>query len=889
MLRPSLHCAVEGAVEKIRRVVARLQPGAALESRLPQVAFLGTCAAVALLAVVFIGRAPQLPGDSPSQSTDRQRSDAIDQRNRAIFAADGANAFEPTPQQQEEYRTRVVPFVKKFCIECHSGADPEAGLLLTKYKDMAGVLKDRRVWRNISEKIRSGEMPPADTDVQPSPGEVSKVADWLTAELDKAVCLGPKDPGRVTVRRLNRAEYNNTIRDLVGVDFKPAEDFPSDDVGYGFDNIGDVLSMPPILLEKYLAAAEKIMDVAIKVDDPATAKTERIVGKKLSGAGNPGGDEDEGRTLASNGEAVGEFKFPRDAEYVLQAHAYGDQAGPEPCEMVFKLDGKIVKSFEVPNSKDNRVTYKIKLKVTAGTKPFAVAFTNDYYKDKKESPKEAGDRNLYVDWVEVVGPLGHDAGTLPDSHKRIMICTPPPDRPIVVRPRPANLTDKEARRKARDLARKEAEVQNQAQARSRADCAKKIVENFAKRAFRRPVRDEEVVRLMKLWQMADREGQPFERSVQVALTAVLVSPHFLFRLEVDPTPDDPHARYQINEHQLASRLSYFLWSTMPDDELIQLADRGELRKDGNLEKQVRRMARDRRTQAFVDNFGGQWLQTRRLSEITPDPKLFPNFDAGLRTAMQRETELFFATIVVEDRSILEFLDADYTFLNQRLAKHYGIEGIEGDHFRRVQLTGGQPGVSRRGGILTQAGVLTITSNPTRTSPVKRGKWVLDNILGTPPPPPPPDVPELNEADQVQLKGSLKQRMEQHRTNAACASCHRSMDPIGFSLENFDAVGAWRDTDGKHAIDASGELPGGRKFNGPKELKAVLKGKRDLFVRCLTERMLTYALGRGLEDYDDCTVEQISKNMARNNYKFSSLILEIVNSDPFQHKRGAGSR
>jgi hypothetical protein len=370
----------------------------------------------------------------------------------------------------------------------------------------------------------------------------------------------------------------------------------------------------------------------------------------------------------------------------------------------------------------------------------------------------------------------------------------------------------------------------------------------------------------------------------VALTAVLVSPHFLYRIEGEPAADSPDNIYALNDFELATRLSYFLWSTMPDQELYDLAKRGALRSDGNLEAQVRRMLRDSKAQALVDNFGGQWLQTRRLSGMTPDTKLFPSFDQKLGAAMQQETDLFFATIMREDRSILEFLDANFTFLNEQLAKHYGIEGVEGDQFRKVELSGDRPGMRHRGGIVTMASVLTLTSNPTRTSPVKRGKYVMETLLGTPPPPPPPDVPELEEGG-AELKGTLKQRMEQHRSNAACAVCHTRMDAIGFGLENFDAIGAWREKEGPHAIDPSGELSAGRKFNGPSELKRLLKSKPDLFVRCLSDRMLTYALGRGLEDYDECTLERIAQGVAKNDYKFSRLVIEIVKSDAFGKKRG----
>ena len=400
-----------------------------------------------------------------------------------------------------------------------------------------------------------------------------------------------------------------------------------------------------------------------------------------------------------------------------------------------------------------------------------------------------------------------------------------------------------------------------------------MIRNFATRAFRRPVRDDEVKRLMALWSSADEAGDSFDKSIHFALQAVLTSPHFLFRVELDPRPDEKGI-HTLNEYELATRLSYFLWSSMPDDELFALAAKGELRK--NLDAQVKRMLKDPKSRALVDNFAGQWLQLRLLYSHTPNTDLFPAWDEPLRSAMIQETEQFFEHIMREDRSMLEFLDADYTFVNERLAKHYGMKDVKGDQFRRVELKGEQ-----RGGLLTQASILTITSYPDRTSPVQRGKWVLETLLGTPPPPPPPDVVPL--ADQKELKGTLRQKMEQHRVNPACASCHQRMDPIGFGLENFDAIGRWRTNDGKDSIDPSGTLPSGKSFKGAKELKDLLKSQPKLFSRCVTDRLLTYALGRGLERYDRCAVNDIAAALEQNDFRFSVLITEIVKSDPFQKR------
>ncbi len=409
--------------------------------------------------------------------------------------------------------------------------------------------------------------------------------------------------------------------------------------------------------------------------------------------------------------------------------------------------------------------------------------------------------------------------------------------------------------------------------------AREILALFATRAFRRPATEGEVERLLKLYDQAEKEGERFEHRVRLALSAVLVSPHFLFRVERDPPKAKPGTAYPIGEYELASRLSYFLWSTMPDEELFALAAKNELRK--NLAAQLQRMLKDPKSAAFVRNFAGQWLTLRKLDTVTPDAKTFPTFDAELRAAMRMETELFFEAILKEDRSILDLLDADFSFVNERLAKHYGIEGVTGKEFRRVKLP------AHRGGILTQASILTLTSNPTRTSPVKRGKWVLDQIFNTPPPPPPPDVPELKE--EKRLTGSLRQVMEMHRANALCASCHQKMDPIGFAFENYDAIGAWRDRDGQAAIDPSGTLPGGPSFQGPAELKTILKSKKELFARCLAEKMLTYALGRGLEYYDRCAVDKILDALGHNDYRSSTILVEVVKSEPFQLRTATGGK
>jgi hypothetical protein len=611
-----------------------------------------------------------------------------------VFVTGAAAPAAPPAKVTPDYKKDVTPLVTRYCVQCHSGRRARGGVVLDKFPDEAAVRKGRLTWEKVADALRAGDMPPPNRP-RPSAAELDTLNAWLAAVVLKVDCNAQRDPGRVTLRRLNRAEYNNTVHDLLGIDFRPADDFPADDVGYGFDNIGDVLSLPPLLMEKYLAAAEKIVD----------------------------------------------------------------------------------KAFATPAARKRIMT---------------VPFENE-------------------------------------------------------------------------------------------EAARRVLRAFAERAYRRPVRDDDLRRLVGLVELAQKNGDSFETGVRLALQAVLVSPHFLFRIELDRRPNDPRTVRDLNDFELASRLSYFLWSSMPDDELFRHARQRTLRKSGVLEEQVRRMLQDPRSRALTDNFAGQWLQTRNLKGLTPDPARFPGFDEKLRTAMQKETELFFESVVREDRSVLDFLDSDYTFLNERLAKHYGISGVKGDDFRKVTLTGAHR--AARGGVLTQATVLAVTSNPTRTSPVKRGKWILENVLGTPPPPPPPGVDELKEGKDVELKGSLRQRMEQHRADPGCATCHQRMDPLGFGFENFDAVGAWRDKDGKHAIDPSGVLPGGKSFNGSAELKAILKGRSDTFARCLAEKLLTYALGRGVERSDRCAVDEIARNLAREQYKFSALVIHMVKSDPFQKRRG----
>ncbi len=758
----------------------------------------------------------------------------------------GTGAVEPQrveAAKPDTFQTQVAPFIKKHCVECHGEKDPEGGIALHNFDSEKSVKKGRKVWEKVLPMLQIEAMPPVEEGRErPTHDDYLAVASWLEDKLFNIDCKLERDPGRVTVRRLNRSEYNNTVRDLFGVDFEPAKDFPSDDVGYGFDNIGDVLSVSPLLMEKYLDAAEKISEQVISAADPAKSRKTRFAGKQLQ----PGGAaEDQGESYGINsvGNVVAEHKFPRDGEYLLRAKAAADQAGSELAKMEFALDGQPFHTFEVKGRRESD-EYEFKLRVSKGDHKFRAAFTNDFYDPK--ATRGGKDRNLYIGWLEVAGPLDVREEDLPEPHRKLLAAIPTATRPL-------------------------------------AEAVRENLRPLMRRAFRRPVTDEEINRFVPLVETAVSQGEPFERGMQFALQGVLCSPNFLFRVEADANPNDPQARHDISPFELATRLSYFLWSSTPDEELLSLAEKNELRKPDVIQQQVQRMLQDKRSEALVENFALQWLNLRGLEELTPDTTKFPDYSPELRDDMLRETTRFFEHVLHEDLSTLELLGGNFTFVNERLAKHYRMDGVRGDEFRKVSLDG----VSGRAGLLTQASILTVTSNPGRTSPVKRGKWIMENILGTAPPPPPPNVPSLEETQKAQPGASLREQLKLHRENAICHSCHRQMDDLGFGFEHFDAIGRWRERDGQHAIDASGILPSGDKFNGSTELIAILKGRSKQFSRCLAEKLLTYAIGRGLDFYDRCAIDKILDTHATDGYRFSTLIVQIVLSEPFQMRRGDG--
>jgi hypothetical protein len=631
------------------------------------------------------------------------------------------------------------------------------------------------------------------------------------------------DPGRVTLHRLNRAEYNNTVRDLLGTARRPADDFPTDDYAHGFDNIADVLSISPMHAELYQRAAEAL---AREVMAPPGGEIRRGEAEALGGS--VGSASGGAWVLTSNGTVAMPVELPTDGSYTVAIAAGARQGGPDVARMEIRIDGVAVATVEVAAAAASPARYEVTAALTAGSHTVAAAFINDYY-----NPDAGEDRNLHVDWIEVAGPVG---GVNP-ARDRLMVCQPDPAAPE--------------------------------------GCVADIARAFARRAWRRPVSDAEVDALVGLLATAAAQGDGVDRGLELIVEAVLSSPYFLFRFEIDPEPTSLEPR-PLDDHELASRLSYFLWSSMPDDELFALADAGSLRQPDELALQVERMLADPKAAALVDNFAGQWINLRALDDHEPDYALFPAYDPALRDDMIEETRRFFRQILESGRPFGELLTADWTYLSPRLAEHYGVPHPGGDGFVRVQLEG------PRRGLFGHGSVLTATSYPTRTSPVKRGKWVLEQLLCSAPPPPPPGVEGLD--GQVDATGSIRDRMEQHRTNPVCASCHESMDPIGFALEHFDGVGAWRETDGEFAIDATGELPGGARFDGAAELAAVLADD-PRFRRCLGEKLLTYATGRGLEAFDRRTLDRLSHDLADAGDRLTDLVLLVALSDPFLYRRG----
>ncbi len=729
---------------------------------------------------------------------------------------------------QQEFQKVVVPFFHKHCYECHDAELTKGGLDLEAIKDESGMFRQQRMWRELLQLVSDGQMPPAKKKVRPTPSEVEGLSGAVNALLRRATLAQKPDPGSVTVRRLNRTEFNATVRDLCLVSGDFSADFPADDTGYGYDNIGDVLSFSPVHLERFLSAGERIAALAL----PDKASEPDSFNLDLSRMLPRGRVEEQARYFLPATTIAGQVEAPRDGEYVarIDLWAGGERTDP-PAELTVTVAGRQVGRLSIKPTPSRRFgTHEAKFSLPAGKHELKLTWTNAPAAGYK------GKRSLSGHRIRLIGPLDARTG----------------------------------------LERRLAEVAGKLEGEPR---ARAIVNWFVSRAFRRPVTAAELTRYSRVFLDAEKAGGGWEHGARAVVAVSLASPKFVFRAEQEERPKEPEA-HPVGEFALASRLSYFLWGSMPDDGLLQEAFTGRLH--ANLNVQAARLLRDPRSAHLVTGFGIQWLQLRRLSAVEPDPKMFPEFDDGMRAAMSRETELFLAEVIREDRPLTDLLDADFTYVNAPLARLYGLPhpgGRASDEFVRVSLPKGE-----RGGLLTQASILTATSNPDRTSPVKRGKWILEQILGTPPPPAPAGVAALE--SQKELKGTLRERMEQHRANPACASCHNRMDAIGFAFEKFDAIGRLRDMDEGRRIDPAGVLPDGRAFSGAAELKRLLRADERKFVRNLAANLLTFALGRGLDYYDEPALDEIVEKTLKGGSRFSTMVKAVVESAPFRLRRGS---
>jgi hypothetical protein len=764
----------------------------------------------------------------------------------------GAGIF---PGLYGESLTGGRDLLKHYCVGCHNDKLHTAGVSLETI-DLDNVGTKVNTWERVLRKLRTNEMPPAGL---PHPDAAASAAFEASLEdsLDREAAANP-NPGRPAVHRLNRAEYSNAIRDLLGVDIKPGSLLPVDDSGYGFDNIADVLSMSPALLERYISVARLVSRLA--VGDLGMKPVEEQFQPLREPTGSfrrarPNDRVSDDLPFDSRGGVSVQYYFPVDAEYVFRV----------------KFPTTQVSSGERVSASGD--VHEVRQAVKAGLRTVGVTFLKESAKPELEAPAQRAAAAPGMESRPKAPPAEMDLRLDGVRLKRFEI----PQRgnaaveiSALVVGGPYNATGR-----GDTPSRSKIFVCRPAAAKEEEPCARRILETLTRRAFRRPVTSADVTPLLAFYRSGRAEGD-FDAGIERAIEAMLMSPDFLFRVEQDRKA----AVYRISDYELASRLSFFLWSSIPDDELLALAGAGKLRDSAVLHQQVRRLLEDSRSRALVENFAGQWLHLRNLATVKPDPQDFPEFDEALRRAFQQETQMLFESVLREDRSVFELLDANYTFLNQRLAEHYGIPRIYGAQFRRVQLDD-----PNRGGLLGQGSILTVTSYPNRTSVVQRGRWILENLLGAPPPPPPPDVPELKPHAKDGRQLTMREQMEQHRANAICASCHARMDPIGFSLENYDAIGRWRAKDGGSTIDAVGKLPDGTEFAGPAGLKKLLLNSyRDDFSTSLIEKLLTYALGRGLEYYDKPVVRSIKRQAARDDYRMSAIITAIVESTPFQMRR-----
>ena len=796
----------------------------------------------------------------------------------AVWLA-GVSSTSPRAQAQPDTPTRTAALERtltQYCATCHNQSNRTTATASGVYLDHADfnrLVENGAMWEKVIRKLRAGAMPPAGMP-RPDAAAQDALVSFLETTLDRAAANRPH-PGRPSPHRLNRAEYANAIRDLLALNVDPAGLLPPDDSADGFDNNADVLSVSPVLLERYLSAAAAIS--ALAVGDPKIipgSETYRIRGDASQT------EQNEDLPPGTRGGLLATHTFPLDGEYVIKVKLLeinlGSIRGLEyEHQLEVTVDGERVLLAPVGGPKDytesslnatNVVNsladrLQVRLKVKAGQRPVGAAFL---MKNAAQGANrlQAFERSTliatdhlglpHVENITITGPFNATGVSDTPSRRRLFVC-----RPTTLREPQGGPEQGRGARVAEESA-----------------CAKRIISTLARRAYRRPVTDADVTPLMAFYEEGRREGS-FDRGIELATRAVLVSPKFVFRVERDPAGAAPGSPYRVSDVDLASRLSFFLWSSIPDDELLDAASRGQLNKPAVLDAQVRRMLADSRAQALVDNFAGQWLHIRNLRNTTPDKNDFPDFDDNLRQAFERELELFVGSVITEDRSMLDLMTADYTFVNERLAKHYRIPNVYGPDFRRVALK-----QDARRGLLGKGGVLTLTSHADRTSPVVRGKWILDNLLGTPPPPAPAVVPPFPE-EVPGVPTTVRARMEQHRSNPACAGCHKVMDPLGLALENFDAVGAWRTRESGIPIDASGVLTDGTTIDGVAALRDALVKRPDVLVGTMTEKLMTYALGRTLEHEDMPAVRAIVRSAARDNYRFSSLVRGIVSSVPFQ--------
>jgi mono/diheme cytochrome c family protein len=755
----------------------------------------------------------------------------------------------------------------RYCVTCHTQRQKDRGIvpIALDTVDMAKVPADAELWEKVIRKLRAGVMPPAGSP-RPDQAALQDFTLWLEGELDRAAAANP-NPGRPLIHRLNRTEYANAIHDLLDLDVDAATLLPPDDSAYGFDNISDALGVSPLLQERYLSAAMKIGALAVGDTHVSPGSETYRIRQDVSQD-----QHIEGMPLGTTGGTRVRHNFPLDGEYVFQARLYRTNLNivrglDATHEVEFTVDGQRIHIASIGGKEDLEALFqkptdtgdevdarlRVRVKVKAGPHDVTAGFVEDsqalgpdrlqrYTRSSVDNFDWSGQPHIQT--LTVTGPFNATGSSDTPSRRRIFVC------------RPANST---------------AEV----------PCAKQIISTLARRAYRRPLTTEDIDRVMTFFEEGRRAGG-FESGVESALQRILASPQFVFRMERDPA-NTTSTTYRVSDVDLASRLSFFLWSSIPDGRLLTLASEGSLSRPAVLEREVRRMLADPKSAALVQNFAGQWLRLRNVKNVLPNSDLFPDFDDNLRQSFRQETELFFESVMREDRSVVDLLTADYSFVNERLARHYGIPDIYGSRFRRVTISD-----PARRGLLGQGSILSVTSHAERTSPVLRGKWILENILGLPVPPPPPDVPPLKEKAEGEKPKTMREQMAEHRANPACATCHKVMDPIGFALENFDAVGSWRTQEAGGPIDASGELADGTKVDGVAQLRQSLVSHPDLFVQTMTEKMLTYALGRGVDYHDMPAVRTIVRDAAHSDYRFSALVMGIVRSTPFQMRMVAQS-